>query len=236
MGGGLGRDWSVFDDRLARGGPGGLAGGYTVFWSWLNSDNRRQVSFNVFNGGGRDRYGSWHRDHELTVTYRPTSGLTLTPGIRINRGVRDYQWVEKVDDDHYIFANLNQTTVALTGRANYTMTPTVSLQVYAEPFLSGGDFTRFKELVNGRSLEYAGRYEPFPFIDDADNNPDFNVKSFRTTNVFRWEFKPGRPSSSSGSRHARIRRRWPTSASAVIFPASSMCPPATCSWSNWPTG
>jgi hypothetical protein len=193
MGGGLGRDWVVFDDRLARGGPGGLAGGYTAFWSWLNSDNRRAMSIDMFNGAGRDANGSWHRDHELTVTYRPTSALTLSPGYRINRGTRDYQWVKNVTDpaDHYVFATLDQTTVALTTRVNYTITPDISLQLYAEPFLSGGDFTGFKELVDGRSLAYADRYAPFPFPDSADGNPDFNVKSFRTTNVFRWEFKPG---------------------------------------------
>jgi len=193
IGGGFGRDWLVFDDRLARGGPGGLAGGYTVFWSWLNSDNRRAVSVNAFNAGGRDPHGTWHRDHELSLTYRPTSALTLTPGLRVNRGVRDYQWVQKVTDadDHYVFAHLDQTTVALTGRVNYTMTPNLSLQLYAEPFLSGGDYTGFKELVDGRNVAYANRYSPFPFTYDAASNPDFNIKSFRTTNVFRWEFKPG---------------------------------------------
>ena len=44
-----------------------------------------------------------------------------------------------------------------------------------------------KELANGRSLAYDGRYTPFAYADD----PNFNVKSFRTTNVLRWEYKPG---------------------------------------------
>jgi hypothetical protein len=191
VGGGIGRDWITFDDRLTRGGPGGLAGGYNLFWSWLNSDNRRALVINAFNGMGRDRDGSWHRDHELEATYRPTFALVLTPGLRIHRAVRDYQWVKKVTDagDHYVFGHLNQTTVALTARVNYTMTPDLSLQLYAQPFLSGGDYTGFKELVDGRSVAYAGRYSPFSY--DPDDNPDFNVKSFRTTNVLRWEFKPG---------------------------------------------
>jgi hypothetical protein len=193
MGGGFGRDWVVFDDRLARGGPGGLAGGYTVFWSWLNSDNRKRVSLNIFNGGGWDGHGTWHRDHEASVTYRPTPALTLTPGMRVGLAERDYQWVKKVTepDDHYVFAHLEQTTFALTGRVNYTMTPNLSLQLYAEPFLSGGDYAGFKELIDGRNLVYDARYSPFAYTYDPDGNPDFNVKSFRTTNVLRWEFKPG---------------------------------------------
>jgi hypothetical protein len=67
------------------------------------------------------------------------------------------------------------------------MTPNLSLQIYAEPFVSAGDYNAFKELVNGRSRAYDGRYAPFAYSDD----PDFNLKSFRTTNVLRWEYKPG---------------------------------------------
>src|SRR5438093_11705323 len=32
---------------------------------------------------------------------------------------------------------------------------------------------------------------PFASRSYAYGNPDFNVKSFRTTNVLRWEYKPG---------------------------------------------
>ena len=38
-----------------------------------------------------------------------------------------------------------------------------------------------------RSLAYDGRYSPYAY----GSNPDFNYKSFRTTNVLRWEYKPG---------------------------------------------
>ena len=32
-----------------------------------------------------------------------------------------------------------------------------------------------------------GRYQPTEYT----GNPDFNYRSFRTTNVLRWEYKPG---------------------------------------------
>ena len=35
--------------------------------------------------------------------------------------------------------------------------------------------------------EYSDRYRRF----DYTSNPDFNIRSFRTTNVLRWEYKPG---------------------------------------------
>jgi len=67
------------------------------------------------------------------------------------------------------------------------MSPTLSLQLYAEPFVSAGDYSAFKELVNGRAPVYSDRYLPFSYAD----NPDFNYRSFRTTNVLRWEYRPG---------------------------------------------
>ena len=188
-GGGISFEGMGFDDRLTRGGPGGYSDGYTTVWSWLNSDNRRRLSLNLFNGGGRDGVASSFFDHESTLTYRPVSGLEIASGVRVNRAVRDAQWVENITDtrDHFVFGHLDQTTVALTERINYTMTPNLSLQIYAEPFVSAGDYTNFKELANGRAINYSDRYVPYAY----SGTPDFNVKSFRTTNVLRWEYKPG---------------------------------------------
>ena len=58
---------------------------------------------------------------------------------------------------------------------------------HAEPFVSAGDYSNFKTLLDGRSRSYAGRYTPVVY----DGNPDFNFRSFKTTNVLRWEYKPG---------------------------------------------
>ena len=71
------------------------------------------------------------------------------------------------------------------------MTPSLSLQLYAQPFVSAGDYSAFKEIANGRSADYGDRYSPFRYDTAANGDPAFNAKSFRTTNVLRWEFKPG---------------------------------------------
>ena len=91
--------------------------------------------------------------------------------------------MENVDDadgkTRYVFGHIDQTTTALTTRFNYTMTPNLSLQVYAEPFVSAGAYSGFKELVDGRAPRYEDRYRP----THTASNPDFNYRSFRTTNV-----------------------------------------------------
>jgi hypothetical protein len=192
-GGGVNTNKLTADDRLTRGGPVVLTEGFDNFWSWFNSDNRRKVSVNFFTGAGKNGLGSWFADQEWSITLRPISPLTITSGVRVNRAVNDTQWTGVVTDtvDHYVFARIDQTTVSLPQRLNFTMTPNLSLQLYAEPFVSGGDYSAYKQLVNGRALDYGQRYAPYAYDIATNGDPNFNVKSFRTTNVLRWEYKPG---------------------------------------------
>jgi hypothetical protein len=193
FGGGIGAQTIGFDDRATRGGPGVYMRGYTEGWGWLNSDNRRALSLNHFTGGGRTGDGASWFEVSPGVTYRPMPAITFNPAIRYSRNIFDAQWVEQVTDssNHYVFAHLDQTTVAVTLRFNYTVSPNLSLQLYAQPFVSAGSYDGYKELANGRSLDYAARYRPYAYDIAANGDPDFNVKSFRTTNVLRWEYKPG---------------------------------------------
>src|SRR3989449_9042454 len=42
---------------------------------------------------------------------------------------------------HYTFAHLNQKTVSLTGRVDYTLSTVLTLQLYAQPFVSKGTYS-----------------------------------------------------------------------------------------------
>jgi Domain of unknown function (DUF5916)/Carbohydrate family 9 binding domain-like len=188
-GGGYNFNKTYFDDRLSRGGPGGLVEDYNGVWFFVNSDDRHAVSFNYNGTFFVDGHGSFVREYVPAVTVRPVPALSVVAGMRIANSVADAQWVNNVTDTkpHYVFGRLGQTTVSFTGRVSYTMRPTLSLQLYAEPFVSAGDYSSFKELVDGRNPVYSARYSPFAYPD----NPDFNYRSFRTTNVLRWEYRPG---------------------------------------------
>jgi hypothetical protein len=187
---GVNREGEGFDDRRTRGGPGGLyAPGNSVWW-YVETDDRKPVNAGWFMFSYADNQGSRVYELNPSVQIRPTAALSLNLGISYSDNRDQSQWVEQVDaadGPHYVFGRIDQTTVSLTTRVNYTITPTMSIQVYAQPFVSAGDYSGFKELVNGRADRYADRYQPYPYED----NPDFNYQSFRTTNVFRWEFKPG---------------------------------------------
>jgi hypothetical protein len=188
-GGGINYNARNFDDRLTRGGPGGYTLPNVNGWYYLSTDDRKKVSFNWnFN------FYRTSRAHgvavEPRVVIRPTAAFSAEFGHLFDHGISDAQWVtEEIVDDRtrYVFARLDQHTSSMTIRANYTVTPNLSVQVYAQPFVSSGNYAQFKELVNGRALNYDDRYAPYPYA----GSPDFKALSFRTTNVMRWEYKPG---------------------------------------------
>jgi hypothetical protein len=180
----------AFDDRLTRGGPGGYVEGGMNGAVYFNSNDRLPVSFHWFSFFSGNRDGSRSMDLVPTIQLRPTSSLSGELAFSYARSTPDAQWIDTIDASggtHHVFGRLSQTTSAIAARVNYTLTPNLSLQVYAQPFVSSGDYTAFRELVNGRGALPADRYAPFGY----DENPDFRVLSFRTTNVMRWEFRPG---------------------------------------------
>ncbi|HEY2431304.1 MAG TPA: DUF5916 domain-containing protein [Vicinamibacterales bacterium] len=177
-----------FDDRATRGvGPGAIGVSNRNYWQYLNTDSRKPVSAAVFFNSGRDAAGGHWIGWSPSVTYRPSSFVEISSGVDWSRQVNDAQWIENRPDNTYVFGRLDQHTVSMNWRVNYTITPQVSVQIYAAPFVSTGDYDHFKALLDGRAPHYADRYAPIAY----DGTPDFNYRSFRSTNVLRWEYKPG---------------------------------------------
>ena len=192
IGGGYNLDAAPFRDRVTRGGPGVLGNpSKTNFWYYANTDNRKPLSFYYNGSHWADTENSVRHDINPGVNWRATSSMTLNLGFRYNINHDDSQWVtneERLDGaTRYVFGRIDQKTVSFTTRFNYTMTPTLSLQVYAEPFVSAGAYSNYKELADGRAEKYQDRYTPYNY----GGNADFNIRSFRTTNVLRWEYRPG---------------------------------------------
>ena len=188
FGGGLNGETRGFDDRLTRGGPGGyVPGGWNV-WGYLSSDSRKPVAMEIFLGGGNYKRENSFLDVNPELTFRPASFISFSTGIGISPATRGAQWVEQDGNGEYVFGHLKQRTVSMTTRVNYTITPTLSVQIYAAPFVSAGEYTKFYRLADGRGAHFDDRYVAYPAYS---GNADFNYRSFRTTNVLRWEYRPG---------------------------------------------
>jgi hypothetical protein len=110
----------------------------------------------------------------------------------------------------YVFADLRQTELSLETRLDWTFTPSLSLQLYAQPLLSANGFRDYKELRAPRTYDFAvygqdqGSITPDGsggFTVDPDGpgsagsfavaDQSFNLRSLRANLVLRWEYRPG---------------------------------------------
>jgi hypothetical protein len=90
----------------------------------------------------------------------------------------------------YILGRVDQHTLVATVRADYCITPELTIQYYGSPFSSVGRFSDFKSVTSPRAERYGDR---FVRVQDAATigSPDFAFSQFRSNLVVRWEFRPG---------------------------------------------
>ena len=213
-------DWRppVIDDRLTRGGPvAGLTTGYGL-QTEINSDRRKRHTGGVYLSRHWNAAGGWSVNVNPRLSLRPTTALRVTLQPSYNRTHGIAQYVTRVADasvtdtygSRYVFATLDQHQLALVTRVDWTFTPALSLQLFAQPLIAAGDFIDYKEFARPRNFDFevygrdigtitrsasgvytvdpdaSGAASPFSFGDR-----DFNQKSLRGNAVLRWEYRPG---------------------------------------------
>ncbi len=206
------------DDRLTRGGPLSRVPPGGAVRASVTTDSRRSTTLGLNGAVVWDDAGGHLRSLNASFSARPTTAFRLLfePGIK--KLLDHAQYVETVGDttavetygSRYIFASLDQTQISLDTRVEWTFSPKLSFQLYVQPLIVSGDYTRFKELRAPRMFEFDvyGKQKGTAGVDstgailidpDADGpappfsftNPDFNFRSFRGNAVLRWEYRPG---------------------------------------------
>lgn len=145
----------------------------------------------VFSASDEGR--SWSREVEVGVEARLGDRTSFEVSGGHERRVLDAQWVANFgstlsDTAHFTFARLAQDQLDITVRTNVTLSPTLSVQVYAQPFVASGDYSDWRELNDPRAKAYASRYMPY---GGGANPAGFNSKQFNSNVVLRWEYQPG---------------------------------------------
>jgi len=227
-------DWSlaynpaVVDDRLTRGGPLAAKPASWYASADVSTDFRKVLSVYAFASYQRDAAGGWSVNAIPQLTLRPNAALSLQATAGVVAGRAMAQIVTKQADTaaaatlgtRYVFAELFQRQVYVTLRANATFSPSLSLQVYAQPFTFSGDYQNFKELRarktftftqygrdNGSTIRdtllVSGSGSVPSYVVDPDGpsdsaatrftfaNPDFRTRSVKLNAVLRWEYRPG---------------------------------------------
>jgi hypothetical protein len=157
------------------------------------------------------------------VALKPASNIFISLTPTFNSSEDDAQYVTAEADptaanfygNRYVFAYLRSTTWSLDTRINWTFTPDLTLQLYAQPYFSSGDYSSFREFAAPRTIDKiiygkdagtivrapatatsgatytvdpdgAGAAQPFTFGD-----PNFAYRSIIGNAVIRWEYRPG---------------------------------------------
>lgn len=200
--------------RRTRGGPETINPPGGEFFGYASTDSRRAWVFGLSGFAYLTEAGNTV-SVETDVEWKPAANVALTwsPGVRWEHEAA--QWVGAFDDAtaaatfgrRYVFADLDQMTLSSSLRLNWTFSPALSFQLFAQPLFSVGDYDRFKELARPNSFDFvvygegASTFDPLAYEVDPDgtgpapsfsfDNPDFNFKSLRGTAVLRWEYRPG---------------------------------------------
>lgn len=192
LGGTFGQLGGTFDDRAARGGPAVRVDPYFAPWGGFEGDGRRPIVpflfFNYFRGdGGR----STSFNINPSMNFRVASQFRASLGLSISHDINDWQFHGIVTDSgtgtqHYTFAHLDQKTVSVSFRVDYTASPTLTVQAYASPFVSKGPYSNVRELIDPRADRYQDRFQPYAATPGQEN-----FKAFNSNLVLRWEYRPG---------------------------------------------
>jgi uncharacterized protein DUF5916/cellulose/xylan binding protein with CBM9 domain len=207
---------TTLSDRRTRGGPL-MVNEPGVEWDFqLDSDPNKRWIYGIGLHGNHYRKGweqSWSA--RAALEWKPGARLSLRVEPQLERTGTSAQYVDTFDDalaantfgHRYVFADLDETTVSASVRLNWIFTPRLSLEMYAQPLLSSGRYTGFKELARPRSYAFNDYPDPTPTSDpdrivvDPDgagpaageeiDDPNFSLASLRGNAVLRWEYMPG---------------------------------------------
>lgn len=201
--------------RRTRGGPLTLnPPGWEVF-TGVETDSRKPVVFELSGFSYRSGAGN-DANISLEVEWKPAGNVSLSLEPQYGISQQMAQWVGSFEDPtatatygrRYVFAELDQKTVSANIRLNWTFTPELSFQLFAQPLISAGDYSRYKELARPKSFDFivygednGSTIDENTLVADPDGSgalpplelydPSFNVKALRGTAVFRWEYRPG---------------------------------------------
>jgi hypothetical protein len=213
---GIARDFPGLDTRILRGGPALMEEGDWFSHLSLSTDMSKKIFFSIFMLAERSDEGiTRSASFRPMFNFRPGNNIELLTILEYSVEKENLQYVEQTslnNDPRYLFAYLDRKTVSLTIRADYGITPDLTIQYYGSPYFSSGKYSEFKRITEPRADAYEDRFHAFSgpeiqynptdntyLVDEAADgsadysfaNPDFSFREFRSNLVARWEYRPG---------------------------------------------
>jgi len=200
-------------DNLTRGGP---LMGYGSNWSVsgnLSSSPALKTQWRLSPFYAGDEMDGWTASLGAGLSVRPGNRIELSADPAYTHWVNPRQFFATLGGGsaatfgvRYVFSYIERSELSTRIRVNYAVGPDLTIETYVEPFASSGRFYRIGELPAARSYtlrEYGTdgttltRFDSDSIVvtDGAARIQlpvrDFNVLSFRSNFVMRWEWRPG---------------------------------------------
>ncbi len=212
-----------------RGGPIMIDPASSSLSMRVNSDRRARVNFGAnlelrddhIGSGGQTQVGG-------NITVRPSQRLEVRVEPRMSWERTGAQYVTSTDvlpysptyGRRYVFSDLERRSFSMETRLDWTFTSKLSLQLFAQPLISSGDYVSYKQLSDARTFDFLAfpegsalttgddvrcqggprcELDGVQYVDfDGDgttdysfSDRDFNVRSLVGNVVLRWEYRPG---------------------------------------------
>jgi hypothetical protein len=204
----LQRTFNEIDTRQLRGGPSLRIDGNTRVGILVQTNTSKKFALATrMNITRFDDNITWQNRYDVGLTWLINNNITLSSITGFTTEVNNSQYVaqENINEKmEYVVGKIDRQTLYTTLRAEYFITPQLSLQYYGSPYASIGKYEDYRKVNQSKAKDLNERYSPL-YIDgsnlvDENNevlldfdteNPDFTFLEFRGNSVLRWEYKTG---------------------------------------------
>jgi hypothetical protein len=210
----------TLDDLLTRGGPVMETGRRWGSCLSLESSSGDKTQWEIGGCSEGDELKGSTSSIEASLSFRPGTQweVSIEPAYLASVNPRQYVTTlarspgsDVTYGNRYVFAFVDRSQLVMRVRLNYAVTPDLTVESYAEPFVASGRYHDFGELAAPRARQLRaygtdgttitrntdGSYtvseaRPSGAADVFTlENSDFDVLSFRSNVVLRWEWRAG---------------------------------------------
>lgn len=208
----LSHNFNELDTRQLRGGPALRIDDRSSLGMILQTNNSKplllatRLDFTKSNGNT-----TWKNTYDISLTWLIKNQINLTVSSGLAEEIDNSQYLSQQNiegNQQYFVGKIDRKTLYATLRAEYFITPELSLQYYGSPYASIGKFLDYRRVEQSKSDNLNERFTILDVIENSESrwvvdenenlifdlvndSPDFNYQEFRSNFVLRWEYKTG---------------------------------------------
>jgi hypothetical protein len=183
-------------DQVSIPGGGPLMSEPTTYGGWIgaSTDTRKDLVVSTEWSHYRDAARNHATHGSLNLKWNESNAVNHQIGLGASYRVDDTQHIGNFENPgggiggvSYVFGKIHQKTVDVTVRTNLLFSRNKSLELYAQPYISVGNFTDGKELARPDSYDFL----PYTRNGFRVSDADFIFTAVNVNAVYRWEYRPG---------------------------------------------